>query len=58
MRGIYKGILVEVYEHSSLKYHIEPINMKDIEKCEETNFVEYQMHWYATVSKEDVQIIE
>lgn len=51
MRGIYKGILVEVYEYSSLKYHIEPINVEDMGKCEGTKFVEYQMHWYASVSK-------
>lgn len=56
-RGIYKGIVVDVYEYSGLRYHIEPVNVEDMKKCKGTRFVEYRGHWYTTVPKEDVEII-
>lgn len=55
--GIYKGIVFNVYDFNSLSYHIEPINVEDMDKCENVRFVEYQGHWYATVPKKEVEII-
>lgn len=58
MYGLYQGIMFKIYEFDSTKYHIEPIHIEDMDKCINTKWVEYQMHWYAIVLKKDVQIIE
>lgn len=58
MYGLYQGIIFKIYEFDSVRYHIEPICIEDMDKCINTKWVEYQMHWYATVFKKDVQIIE
>lgn len=62
MNGLYKGIKVKVEKADSLHYHIEPDESMFAQNnipvlLHNAGFVEYQMHWYKTVSVSDADLV-